>query len=96
MENTSKVLHLKRMLPDAIREMLQTVELNDYTEAKEYAIKQAGVLLKEKGSKNATLVLNEDEEGKGDHKKVIFDAAPENGGYLHQQRAASLDGQGTS
>lgn len=62
MDNTLKLLNLNRMLPKAIKQMLQTVEINDYTEAKEYAINQARVHLKEKYSKNTTLDLNEDEE----------------------------------
>ena len=32
-DNTLRLLNLKRMLPDAIRTMLQAVELTDYTEA---------------------------------------------------------------
>ena len=47
MDNTLKLFNLKRMLPEAIWKMLQTVELTDYTEAKEYAIKQARVPQKE-------------------------------------------------
>ena len=47
-DNTLKLLNLKRMLPEAIRNMLQTVELTDYTAAEEYAIKQARVLQQEK------------------------------------------------
>ena len=48
-DNTLKMLNLKRILPEEIEEMLQTVETNDYTLAKEYAIKQARVLQHKKG-----------------------------------------------
>lgn len=43
-----KILNRKRMFPEAIKEMLQHVEITDYNEAKEYAIKQASVLRKER------------------------------------------------
>ena len=76
-ENTLKLLNLERMLPEAIKKMLQTVEIKDYTEAKEYATNQARVLLKEKDPKAATLDLNEDEEEKAEKKKVTFDDPPE-------------------
>ena len=76
MENTLKLLNLKRILPEAIKNMLQTVEIKDYTEAKEYAIKQARVLQKEKDQNNATLDLNEDEEEKAEKKKVTFEDTP--------------------
>ena len=59
-DNTIKVVNLKRLLPDAIRKMLQTVGHVDYTEAKEYAIKQARVLLKEKSQKDLPLDLHEE------------------------------------
>ncbi len=45
-DNTLKMINLKKILPEGIEEMLQTVEINDYTLAKEYAIKQARVLMK--------------------------------------------------
>ena len=45
-DNTLMVLNLKRMLPESIKKMLQTVEYEDYDEAKEYAIKQARALMK--------------------------------------------------
>ena len=64
-DNALKLLNLKRMLPEAIRKMLQTVELTDYTDAKEYAMKQARVLQKEKDPKHTPLDLNEDEEETG-------------------------------
>ena len=60
-ENTLKILNLKRMLPEAIKNMLQFVEITEYNEAKEYAIKQARVFQKEKDPKTTTLDLNEDE-----------------------------------
>ena len=56
--------------------MLQTVEINDYTLAKEYAIKQARFLQKKKG-KTLSLDLNEDEEEAGERKKKVqFEEAP--------------------
>ena len=42
------VLALKRMLPKAIREMLQTIEKDGYKESKEYALKQARALRNER------------------------------------------------
>ena len=50
-DNTLKVLNLKRMLPEAIRKMLQTIELTNYAEANEYALKQARAMQKEKDPK---------------------------------------------
>ena len=41
MEDNVKVINLKRMMPEAIRERLETLDLQTYAEAKEYAIKQA-------------------------------------------------------
>ena len=73
MENILKVLNLKRMLPEAIKDMLQTVELADYNEATEYVIRQARVVQNEKDPKTSTLDLNEDEEGK---MKVTFEEPP--------------------
>ena len=35
------IVNLKRMLPEAIKKMLQTTDCTNYDEAKEYAIKQA-------------------------------------------------------
>ena len=46
MDNTIKVLSLKKMLPDVIRERLDTLDVQDYLLAKEYAIKQARILKK--------------------------------------------------
>jgi len=48
-DNTLKLLNLKRILPEEIEEMLQTVEITEYPLAKEYAIKQARALQKKKG-----------------------------------------------
>ena len=72
-ENTLKILNIKRMRPEIINKMPATVDITDYNEAKEYAVKQARVLQKEKDPKNATLDLNEDE---GEKKKVTFDDTP--------------------
>ena len=44
------VLTLKRFLPDKIRDMLQTADLNTYKECKEYASKQSRVIRNEKVS----------------------------------------------
>ena len=73
MENSLKMINLERMLPESIRRMLQTVEIKDYTKAKEYAIKQVRALKREKDPKNKTLDLNEDEDEK---KKVTFEEPP--------------------
>ena len=54
-ENILKRLNLKRMLPKAIKDMVQTVELIHYSEAKEYVIKQARVLQNEKGPEDLKL-----------------------------------------
>ena len=70
-DNTLKLLNLKRILPEEIEGMLQTVEITDYTLAKEYAIKQARVLSKKKGNKPLQLDLHED-EGETPKKKVQF------------------------
>ena len=71
---TLKLLNLKRILPEEIEEMLQTVEITEYPLAKEYAIKQARALQKKKGGKAVPLDLNEDEEEK---KKVHFEESPQ-------------------
>jgi hypothetical protein len=42
------VLALKRMLPKAIRDMLQTMEKDGYKDSKEYALKQARALRNER------------------------------------------------
>lgn len=39
MENNLKIVNLERTLPANIRKMLQTVDIKEYTKAKEYAIK---------------------------------------------------------
>ena len=69
MDNTLMVLNLKRMLPESIKKMLQTVEYENYDEAKEYAIKQARALMKD--SKAQTLDLNEKEEDTEEAKKKV-------------------------
>ena len=61
-DNLVKMLNLKRILPEEIEAMLQTVEITDYTLAREYVIKQARALSKKKGNKPLQLDLNEDEE----------------------------------
>ena len=56
------VLALKRMLPKAIRDMLQTIEKDGYKEGKEYALKQARALRNERAegpTKAGTPPLNE-------------------------------------
>ena len=40
-DNTLKLLNLKRTLPEEVEDMLRTVEITDYALAKVYAIKQA-------------------------------------------------------
>ena len=59
-DNDMMVVNLKRMMPEAIRERLETLDLDSYQEAKEYAIKQSRNL--KKTSKTSTLDLNEKEE----------------------------------
>ena len=86
-DNTLMVLNLKRMLPDSIKKMLQTVDCEHYEEAKEYAIKQARALTKD--SKSPTLDLNEKEEETEEkkeekRKKVSFqNESPEEENYDH-------------
>ena len=58
-------------MPEVIRERLETLDLQEYKEAKEYAIKQARNL--KNNSKTSTLDLNEDE---GEKKKVTFEETP--------------------
>ena len=60
MDNTMMVVNLKKMMPEVIRERLETLDLQTYAEAKEYAIKQARNL--KKNSKTLPLDLNENEE----------------------------------
>ena len=69
-DNNLKVLNLKRILPEAIRRMLQTVQITGYSEAKEYALKQARVLQKEKDPKSTSLDLAEDGEEQVDKKRT--------------------------
>ena len=49
MENSLKMINLERMLPESIRKMFQTVEIKEYTKAKEYALKQVRARNREKG-----------------------------------------------
>ena len=62
-------LNLKGMLPESIKNMLQTVDCEDYEQAKEYAIKQARALMED--SKSPTQDLNEKEEETEDKKKKV-------------------------
>ena len=55
------------MMPEVIRERLETLDLQTYAEAKEYAIKQARNF--KKNSKTSTLDLNENEEEMEEKKK---------------------------
>ena len=48
-EDSLKVVHLKRMLPNTIRDMLQTVRLTTFKECKVYALEQARAQHYEKG-----------------------------------------------
>jgi hypothetical protein len=52
MDNTIKELSLKKMLPEVIRERLDTLDVQDYPAAKEYAIKQARLLKKGSNTSN--------------------------------------------
>ena len=60
MDNTMMVINPQKMMPEVIRERLETLDLQSYAEAKEYAIKQARTFIRD--SKTITLELNEDEE----------------------------------
>lgn len=53
------------MMPETIRERLETLDLQTYNEAKEYAIKQARNL--KKNFQTSTFDLNENEEEKNRH-----------------------------
>ena len=44
----AKVLALKRMLPNILRDMLQTMDKDGYKDSKEYALKQARALRNER------------------------------------------------
>ena len=90
MDNTMMVVNLKKMMPEVIRERLETLDLQTYAEAKEYAIKQARNL--KKPGKTSTLDLNEDEEEKTENNKGHLRGYPREGRVLHERRAASLDG----
>ena len=61
------VINLKNMMPEVIRERLETLDLQTYAEAKEYAIKQARNL--KKNSKSSTLDSFEKEEEMEEEKK---------------------------
>ncbi len=74
-DNNLMMLNLKRILPVDIDEMLQTVEISEYAQAKEYALKQARVLSKKKGYKPLQLDLQEDEE-ETPKRKVQFEEEP--------------------
>ena len=72
-ENSLKILQLKRIFPEAIRDMLQTVELTDHQECKEYALKQARAMKIDRPRKPALdLDLHEAE----DKQKVRFEEEP--------------------
>ena len=58
------------MMPEVIRERLETLDLQEYKEAKEYAIWQARNL--KKTSKTSTLDLHEEEEEMDEKKKTRF------------------------
>jgi hypothetical protein len=64
-EDSIKVLNLKKMVPEVIRERLETHDVQTYAEAKEYALKQVRNL--KKTSKTHQLDLNE-EEGEKENK----------------------------
>ena len=67
MDETMMVVNLKKMMPEAIRERLETLDLQTYSEAKEYAIKQSRNL--KKTSKSSTLDPLENEEETEDSRK---------------------------
>ena len=68
MDDTMKVINLERMIPEVIRERLETLDLQEYKEAKEKAIKQARNL--NNTSKTSTLDLHEDEGEIEEQKKT--------------------------
>jgi hypothetical protein len=74
-ENTILVVNLKRLLPEAIRRMLQTVGYTDYIQAKEYAIRQARVLQKEKSPKD--LPHRPQHKHRGRHRGVQKEKGPD-------------------
>ena len=69
------VVNLKKMMPEVIRERLQTLDLESYSEAKEYAIKQARAL--RKNIKPSTLDHVDDEEEETEEKKKKPEGARE-------------------
>ena len=73
MESNLKMINLERMLPESIRKMLQTVEIEEYTKAKEYAIKQVRAFNREKDPKPKALELNGEED---ETKQVSFEETP--------------------
>ena len=90
-DNTLKVLNLKRILPEAIRKMLQTMEITDYSDAKEYVLKQARAMQKEKEPHHGSLDLAEDEKEKEQRseRKVKFEEEPNDGEtYTHDELLA--------
>ena len=58
------LINLKKMVPEVVRERIETHDPDTYKEAKEYALKQVRNL--KKTSKTHPLDLNEDEEEKED------------------------------
>ena len=66
-DNDMMVVNLKRMMPEAIRERLETLDFQTYSEAKEYAIKQSRYL--KNTSKTSTSDPLENEEETEDRKK---------------------------
>ena len=92
-DNTLQVLNLKRILPESIRKMLQTMKNTTYAEAKEYALKQARALHKEKDpSQPLDLAENEEEKRRKEEKnerKVKFEDDPNEGeSYTHDELLA--------
>ena len=93
-EDFLKVVHLKRMLPETIRDMLQTVGLTTFKECKEYALEQARAQRNEKEAipkASLDLDLSEDE---GEKKKVRFEEDAVSERPVQQRWLAVLDGQG--
>ena len=66
-DNAMMVVNLKRMMPETIRERLDTLDLESYKEAKEYAIKQSRNL--KKNSKPSNLDSCEHEEESEEERK---------------------------
>ncbi len=59
-EDSIMLINLKKMVPENIRERLETVDIQSYAVGKEYALKQVRNL--KKTSKTITLDFNDDEE----------------------------------